>query len=108
MDWTAPSCVAGHEASRQVAAKLPMAAWVGPHWQAGSLRAQPARVMAEAMQAVAQGGSEPRFWAVVRVRRVVMARIWSFMVAVVFDWAGCSNWLCLYSVKGVKLVCCYC
>lgn len=57
--------------------------WVGPHWQAWSLGAQPAAVMAEERQPVAQAGSPAKYWAVVRVRRVVRVSNWNFMVAVV-------------------------
>jgi len=45
--------------------------------------------MADERQAVAQGGSLPRFWAVERVRRVVRATMVSFMVVVV---AGGDDW----------------
>jgi len=60
-----------------------MADCEGPHWQASSVSAQPAAEMAEERQAVAQGGSPERFWAVERARRVVRVRSWSFMVVVV-------------------------
>lgn len=56
---------------------------MGPHWQPTSVAAQPALEMAEERQLAAQGGSPPRFCAAERVRRVVRARSWSFMVVVV-------------------------
>jgi hypothetical protein len=81
MDATARSSVAGQEDSRQLPTMELMAAWVGPHWQAWSDSAQPALEMAEERQAVAQAGSLPKFWAVERVRRVVVrVRRVSFMV----------------------------
>jgi hypothetical protein len=84
MDCMTPISLAGQEARRQVATMAPMEAWVGPHWQAWSDSAQPALEMAEERQAVAQAGSLPKFWAVERVRRVVMrVRRVSFMVEVV-------------------------
>jgi hypothetical protein len=81
MDATARSSVAGQEARRQDSTMELMAVWVGPHWQAWSDSAQPALEMAEERQAVAQAGSLPKFWAVERVRRVVVrVRRVSFMV----------------------------
>ncbi len=92
MDCTAASELAGHEASRQVATMAPMEACVGPHWQAWSDSAQPALEMAEERQAVAQAGSEPRTWAVERVRRVVRATSVSFMAVVVLICATGPLW----------------
>jgi hypothetical protein len=83
MDWMAGISVAEQEAMMQGAARAPMEACVGPHWQPWSDGAQPALEMAEEMQAVAQAGSAERFCAVESVRRVVRVRSWSFMVVVV-------------------------
>jgi hypothetical protein len=74
---------------------------VGPHWQPTSVSAQPALEMAEERQLVAQGGSLPRFCAAERVRRVVRARSWSFMVVVVIGTIGdCGVILFVVSLRG--------
>lgn len=49
----------------------------------GGLVTHPALEMAEERQAVAQGGSLPRIWAVERVRRVVKVKKFSFIIVVV-------------------------
>jgi hypothetical protein len=83
MDCTAPRADAGQEASRQGATSVPIAVCEGPQGQPWSLRLQPAAWMAEAMQAVAQGGSLPRLWAGVRRgRRVVMRASVNFILVV--------------------------
>jgi hypothetical protein len=84
MDSMMGISLAGQADTRQVTTMRPMEALVGPHWQAWSDSAQPALEMAEVRQAVAQAGSLPKFWAVERVRRVVVrVRRVSFMVVVV-------------------------
>jgi hypothetical protein len=84
MDAIAPMAEAGQDARRQGAARAPIEACVGPQAQAWSVGPQPAAVMALERQAVAQGGSAPRFWAVVRVRRAKESS-WYFMIAMVVE-----------------------
>lgn len=67
---------------RHGAARTPIEACVGPHWQATSVAAQPAALIAEERQAVAQGGSALRFWAVAMERRAVRARTGYFILKV--------------------------
>lgn len=46
-----------------------------PHWQASSLRAQPAMAMALVRQGIAQAGSAPKFWAEAKLAAAAAARI---------------------------------
>jgi len=71
------SAASVHALTRQGAARLPMALWVGPHWQPMSVGAHPAAVMAETRQEVAHAGSPSRFWAITapaatRIRAVLI------------------------------------
>lgn len=55
--WARPrSPCAVQEARRQGTTRLTMALWVGPHWHPTSPAGQPAALMAEERQAVAQAG----------------------------------------------------
>ncbi len=84
MAWMVAIWVAAQDERIHGAARTPIEACVGPHWQATSEGAQPAAVMAEERQAVAQAGSALRFWAVARERIVVRARTWYFILMICF------------------------
>jgi len=66
-DWAAARSAALHAEMRHPAPLAAMAACpVGAHWQATSVGAQPAALMAETRQGEAQAGSPERFCAAVR------------------------------------------
>jgi len=69
-----------HAENKQGATAVWMAGWPVPHWQPWSVRAQPAAMMADVRQGIAQAGSAPNTCAAARLAAAAIIIIEAFIL----------------------------